>query len=84
MLYGVKIRNKENFIYEDKILFFESKDRAVHFERDIRFLDDVVHKDEYKRKVESLKSRYFNSLVEDTGESEIELINQYPILVEFF
>ena len=84
MLYGVKIKNKSGKVFYDKILFFDRKEKAVQFERDIRFLDDVVYKEDYKNKVMQIKSKYSYLFVNDNIENEIELINQYPILVEFF
>ena len=53
MLYGVKIRNvqsKSKNIYDDKIMFFESREKAKQFERDIRFLDDVAYRDDIRKK----------------------------------
>lgn len=84
MLYGVKIRNKKGSIFEDNILFFENRDKAVQFEKQIRFLDDIVHKEDYKKKVEKIKIFYTPFMKKDNRETEIELINEYPILVEFF
>lgn len=84
MLYGVRIKNKCHSQFDDKILLFKNKDKAVQFEKDIRFLDDVVYKEDYRNKVKQIKSKYSSLFVNDNIENEIELINQYPILVEFF
>lgn len=84
MLYGVKIKNKSGKVFYDKILFFDRKEKAVQFERDIRFLDDVAYREDYKKKALSIYSKYSSFFVEDMGDMDIELINQYPINVEFF
>ena len=87
MLYGVKIRNvqsKSKNIYEDKIMFFESREKAKQFERDIRFLDDVAYRDDYKKKVLEICEKYKSFFMKDDGEDSIEMINQCPIAVEFF
>ena len=84
MLYGVKIKNKCGKVFEERILFFDKKDKALQFEREIRFLDDIAYKEDYKKKVQSIYSKYSSLFIQDTGDCSIELINQYPINVEYF
>ena len=79
-----KVLSLEEYVNDDKIMFFESREKAKQFERDIRFLDDVAYRDDYKKKVLEICEKYKSFFMKDDGEDSIEMINQCPISVEYF
>ena len=85
MLYGVKLRNRVDKDTDiDIVVLYENYETAKRYEREIRFLDNVVDGIEYKRKVMKIKDSYKKSILLSEVTESVEYINDYPILVEHF
>ena len=85
MLYGIKLANRVDKNTDVNIaVLYDSYEKAVKYEREIRFLDNVVDRDIYKKKVEQIKKTYLKSLLLSEVNDTVEYINDYPILVEHF
>ena len=63
---------------------FDSLKKAIKYEKEIRFLDNVVSTKEYKEKVERIKEMSKGILLYSEINDTIELVNKYPLLVQFF
>ena len=85
-LYGVLLRNVFSNNEEiEMVACFDSLKKAQKYEREIRFLDNVVSREEYRKSVHKIKRMAQQVLVVSEMEEEnIEFINQYPLLVQFF
>lgn len=82
--YGVLIRNaKRNNVYEPKIVVFEGYDKCLKFEKRIRFLDSIVDNEKYKIEVDKIIANSVVVLNVEEAEN-IELVNECPILVQYF
>lgn len=84
-LYGVLLKNviSDNEKIE-VIICFDSLKKAIKYEKEIRFLDNVVSTKEYKEKVERIKEMSKGILLYSEINDTIELVNKYPLLVQFF
>lgn len=81
--YGVLIKNVKGKEMEDKIVVFDSYDKCMKFEKRIRFLDNIVDREKYKMEVDKIIANSTVVIYAEDAES-VELVNQYPILVQFF
>ena len=85
MLYGVKLANRVDKNTDVEIvILYDNYEKALKYEREIRFLDNVADRVDYKRKVMKIKETYLKSMLLSEVVEPIKYINDYPILVEHF
>lgn len=85
MLYGIKLANRVDKNTDVEIvILYDNYEKALKYEREIRFLDNVVDRVDYKRKVMKIKETYLKSMLLSEVVEPIKYINDYPILVEHF
>ena len=85
-LYGVLLRNIfPNNQEIEMVACFDSLKKAQKYEKEIRFLDNIVSINEYREKVHRIKKMSQKVLVcSEIDIENIEFVNKYPLLVQFF